>query len=230
MRKSVIHDGASRFICVTLDPPCKCASEMYLQASRTSYSSRRSRVARRRNRKLDRSWVIQKSHQIYHISSRVRADFPKLSQTIVALVSKVGSVGKHIGDVAAKSFCARNAAIARRQETLAVTPRKFPLCSTNSHPAVQKDGLTVLIRSAGPAAQCLVARELGVHFPLPGRSRETRPVRLVHHRDDPTSTTNRLVSRDGRKKPVQCDSYITTMTPPRPQTDWCPVIFFTSSF
>ena len=25
-----------------------------------------------------------------------------------------------------------------------------------------------------------------VHFPLPGRSRKTRPVRLVHHRDDPT--------------------------------------------
>ena len=37
---------------------------------------------------------------------------------------------------------------------------------------------------------------LEVHFPLTGLSRETRPVRLVHHRDDPTSTANRLVSGD----------------------------------
>ena len=35
-----------------------------------------------------------------------------------------------------------------------------------------------------------------VHFPLPGLSRNTRPVRLVHNRDDPTSTANRLVSGD----------------------------------
>ena len=68
--------------------------------------------------------------------------------------------------------------------------------------AVQTVGLAVLIRYAGPLAQYLVAKELEVHFPLPGRSRETRqtrqtrPVRLVHRRDDPTSTANRLVSGD----------------------------------
>ena len=82
------------------------------------------------------------------------------------------------------------------QESLAVVPRKFPLCSTNSHLAVQTVGLAVLIRSACPVAQYLVAKKLEVHFPLPRRSRETRPVRLVHHRDDLTSTTNRLVSGD----------------------------------
>ena len=61
---------------------------------------------------------------------------------------------------------------------------------------VQAVGLAVLIRSARPVAQYLVAKKLEVHFPRPGRSRETRPVRLVHHRDDPTSTANRLVSDD----------------------------------
>ena len=100
------------------------------------------------------------------------------------------------GPVAAKPFCVRNAAAAGRQETLAVTPRKFQLCSTNSHPAVQTGGLAVVIRSTGPVAQYLVVRELEVHFPLPGWSREARPVHLVHHRDYPTSTENWLVPGD----------------------------------
>ena len=56
----------------------------------------------------------------------------------------------------------------------------------------------MLIQSAGPVAQYLVARELEVHFPLPGRSRKTCPVRFVHHCDDSTSTANRLVSSDLR--------------------------------
>ena len=46
----------------------------------------------------------------------------------------------------------------------------------------------VLIRNAGPVAQHLVVTELEVHFPLPGQSFETRPMRLVHHRYGPTST------------------------------------------
>ena len=53
----------------------------------------------------------------------------------------------------------------------------------------------MLIRSAGPVAQYLVAETLEAHFQVPGRSRENRPARLVHH-DDPTSTANRLVSGD----------------------------------
>ena len=108
----------------------------------------------------------------------------------------MGSVGKHRDAVAGKPFCVRNAAVAGRQETLAINPRKLPSCSTNSHPAVQTAGLAVLVRSAGRVAQYIAARDLELHFPRPGRSREARPVRLVHHRDDPTSTANRLVSGD----------------------------------
>ena len=52
----------------------------------------------------------------------------------------------------------------------------------------------MLIRSTGPVAQHLVVRELEVRFPLPGRSREARLVRLVHDRDDPSSIAMRLVS------------------------------------
>ena len=113
----------------------------------------------------------------------------------------MGSVGKHRGAVAAKPFYMRNAAVAGRKDTLAVTRTKFPLFSTYSHPAVQTVGLAVLIRSVSPSTKYLVARELEVHFPLPGRSRET----------------------------VQCVSNITVMTPPRPPTDKWPVIFSTSS-
>ena len=131
--------------------------------------------------------VIQKAYQIYPIRRRVHVDLPKLPQTIVALVPKVGSVGKHRGAVAATPFGTRNTAVVRRQESLAVTPTTFPLCSVNSHPAVQTVGLAVLIRTAGPVAQYRVTRELEVHFPLPGRSREIRPVRFVHHRDNPLS-------------------------------------------
>ena len=170
-----------------------------MRTRKTSYSSRRSRVARGR-KNLDRSRVIQKSHQIYPIHSRAHADLPKLPRIIVALVPKVGSVGKHRGVVAAKPICVRKAAIAGRQETLAVTPRKFPLCNTNSHPAVQTVGLAVLIRSAGAVAQHLLARELKVHFPFP----------------------------DGLESPVQYVSYITAMVLPRPRTDWCPIIFSNS--
>ena len=115
--------------------------------------------------------VIQKAYQIYPIRRRVHVDLPKLPQTVVALVPKMGSVGKHRGAVAAKPFCARNAAVFVHQESLAVVPRKFPLCSTNSHLAVQTVGLAVLIRSACPVAQYLVAKKLEVHFPLPRRSR-----------------------------------------------------------
>ena len=41
-----------------------------------------------------------------------------------------------------------------------------------------------------------MAEKLEGHFPLPGQSKETRPVRLVHHRDDRTSTGNPMVSGD----------------------------------
>ena len=100
------------------------------------------------------------------------------------------------GAVAAKLFWTGNVAVTGRQESLAVDPRKFPLCSTNSHPRVRAVRLAVPIRSAAPATPCLMAEELDVNFPLLGRSRETRPVRFVHHRYDPISTANRLVPGD----------------------------------
>ena len=131
---------------------------------------------------------------MHALRRRARAELPKPPQTVVAHAPKVGSVGEYRGAVAAKPFCVRNANVAGRQETLAVTPRNVPSCSTNSHPAVQTVRLAVLIQRAGPVAQYFVTRELEVHFPRPGRSRETRPVRLVYQRDDPTLTSNRLVS------------------------------------
>ena len=66
-------------------------------------------------------------------------------QTVVNLVPKVGSVGKYRGALAAKPICVRNANVAGRQETLAVSPRKFPLSSIHSHPEGQTVGLAVLI-------------------------------------------------------------------------------------
>ena len=111
---------------VTLDPPRKRASYVHLWTPRTPYQACQGRVARRRKRKLDRPRVVQKAHQIYHLPGRARADLPKLRETVVALVPKVGSVGKHRSAVAAKPFCARYAVVSAHQESLAVFPRKFP--------------------------------------------------------------------------------------------------------
>ena len=98
----------------------------------------------------------------------------------------MGSVGNTYGAVAAEPFCVRIAAVAGCQETLAVTPRTFPLCSNNLQPALQTVCLAVLFRSADPVEQYVVKTELEIHFPLPVRARETRPVRLAHYRDDTT--------------------------------------------
>ena len=64
---------------------------------------------------------------MYPIRSRARADLPKLPQTVVALVPKVGSVGKRSDAVAAKPFCARSAAITGRQESLAAAPKALTI-------------------------------------------------------------------------------------------------------
>ena len=150
---------------------------------------------------LDRSRFIQKKHQIYPIRNRARADLPKPPKTVAALVPRVGSVGKHRGALAAKSLYVRNATVAGRQETLADAPRKFPLCSTNSRRAAQTIGLAVLIRSAGTVAQHIVGESW-------------RSISRSH---------------DGLEGPTQWVSYITAMTTPRPRTDWCRLIFSTSS-
>ena len=138
----------------------------------------------------------KKPTNIHPLRGRARADLPTPPQTVVALVPKVGSVGKHRGAVGAKPVCARNAAIpgARNRSPFL---RKSSRCEAPfRYLVVQTVGLAMLIRIARSAAQYLVAEQLEVHFPLPGRSRETHSARLVHHRNDPTATANRLIPGD----------------------------------
>ena len=129
-------------------------------------------------------------------SSKKRTKYTPFVVALALILPSVQKPSLHRGAVAAERFCARNAAVAVCQESLAIARRTFPLCSTNSHPAVQAIGLALLIRSARTVTQYLVAKKLEVHFPVPGRSRKTLPVRLGHHRDDPTSTAMRLAYGD----------------------------------
>ena len=161
------------------------------------YSSRRSRVARR-SKKLDRSRVILKTHKIYPIRRRARADLPKPPQTVVALVPKVGSVGKNRGAVAAKPFCCEKRSCnqapgnARRySEKVPVVPHQFASGGTDGW--FGGAGL-----ECPPSSAISRGEKAGGLFPA-----------------------SRTVQRDV--------SYITAMIPPRPRTDWCPVIFSISS-
>ena len=54
-------------------------------------------------------------------------------------------------------FITRHAAIARCQEMLAVSTGKLPLCSSNAHLPIQAICLAVLVRSASPVGQDLLA-------------------------------------------------------------------------
>ena len=83
---------------------------------------------------------------------RSRADFPEPPQPVIALVPKMGPVGKHGVAVSAKPVGVREAAIAGCQKPFAVTPSKLPLCRADPHSAVQAVGLPVLVRGAGPVA------------------------------------------------------------------------------
>ena len=63
------------------------------------------------------------------LRGRGRADLPKPPQTVVALAPKVGSVGKHRSAVAAKPFCARNAAVSMCENRLPKSSRCVsPIC------------------------------------------------------------------------------------------------------
>ena len=98
---------------------------------------------------------------------------------MVAFVPKVGSLEEHRVAVAAKPLRAWDASSARCQETFPVVSGKLTLYQTNAHPAVKAVGLAVLVRIAGPITQNVGARELEVHFLLPGRFGESHPIRLV---------------------------------------------------
>ena len=115
---------------------------------------------------------------VIYIVRCTRADFSKPPQPIVALVSKVSSLQEHRVAVAAKPLRAWDASVARRHKTFPVVPGKLTLCRSNAHPAVKAVGPAVLVRSAGPITQNVGARELEVHFPLPGWFGESHPMRL----------------------------------------------------
>ena len=115
--------------------------------------------------------------------------------------------------VSAKPIGVRYAASAGFQETLALTPTKLPLCRAYPHPAVQAVWFGGTC-SGVPAQQREHSwRDRSDEGPFPV-SRTVERVssgccNLVHH--------------------LECISHITSINPPRPRTDWCPVIFSASS-
>ena len=54
----------------------------------------------------------------------------------------------------------------------------------------------MLVRGSDPIMQDVGVGEVEVHFALPGRSGESRPMCLVWHRDDATSPPYRLMTGD----------------------------------
>ena len=78
-----------------MNPPREADADLDLKIPRASYSPRRSRVARRREKKFNQSRVGRKSDQIYPAFSRTRADLPKPLQLIVVLVPSVSSLREY---------------------------------------------------------------------------------------------------------------------------------------
>ena len=108
----------------------------------------------------------------------------------------MGSLREHRIAIAAKPLRAWDTSVAWRQKTLPVVPGELTLCRANPHPAVKAVGSAVLVQSTDPITQNVGAGEVEVHFPLPGWFGESHPMRLVQHRDDVTSSPDRLVSGD----------------------------------
>ena len=86
---------------------------MDLQISRASCSPHQSNVARRRERKLNRPRVVQKSGQIYLVLGRTRAGFSKPPQPTVTLVLNVGSLKEHRIVVATEPLRVWDTSVAR---------------------------------------------------------------------------------------------------------------------
>ena len=151
---------------------------MNLQAPTASYGSRRSRVARRGERKF-RPRVVQKVDQVYLVLGCARADFFKPPLPIVSLVLKVGSLRKHRVVVATEPIGTGNTSVARRWEAFPVVAGELALCRPDPHSAVEAVVLAVLVGSTGPITQDVGAGEVDVHFLLPGWFRDSYPMRLV---------------------------------------------------
>ena len=93
--------------------------------------------------------------------------FPSHHKPVVAPVPNVGSVGKHRDAVAGKPFCVRNAAVAGRQETLAINPRKLPSCSTNSASGSTDGGFGGACSECRPSSAIYRGERFGAPFPAP---------------------------------------------------------------
>ena len=71
--------------------------------------------------------------------------------------------------VAARPLRALDASVARHQKSLAVVPRTHTLQRANAHPAATAVDFAGMVQSTSPITQNVGARDLEVHFPLPGR-------------------------------------------------------------
>ena len=98
--------------------------------------------------------------------------------------------------VATEPIGAGNTGVARRWETFHVVAAELPLCRPDPYSVVEAVGLVVLVKGSGQITQDVGAGEVKLHFPLPGGFGESRPMRLVLHRDDATSTPYRLITSD----------------------------------
>ena len=142
-----------------------------------------------------------KTRTRYTPSSVALALISKPPQPIVALVPKVGSLGEHRIAVAAKPLHAWDASVP--------APKNVRRCSGKAH-AVPR--------------QCASGGKGGW---FGGAGPECRPnKRKMWVRESWRSISR---SHNGSESPTQCVLYRTAMTPPRPRTDWWPVIFSTSS-
>ena len=147
-------------IYVTLDPPRERTDFVDLEAPRTSYGPRRGRAARWGERKLDQPRVVQKSDQVYSIPRRTRAGFSKPPQPIVALVSKVSSLGEHRVAVAAKPLRAWD--VSKRSRA----PRNVRRCPGKVHAVTRQcasGGKCGWFGGAGPEcrpSRCLLSKYL----------------------------------------------------------------------
>ena len=99
---------------------------------RTLDRARPSGVAGRGTRTLDSLRVIRKLNKVYLIHDTKISDFFKPPHIVVSLAAKVSPVGEHGGAISAKKISVRYATSLGRQETLAASSRKLPMCRVNS--------------------------------------------------------------------------------------------------